>query len=152
MRQINLSKSSANKNLIVYDTSGVYTDNDICQNIDLNKGLPKIRENWIKERNDVEEYIGRNIKPEDNGILNNINAKAAVPAFDLSNFKPLRAKKVKDQHKCHMLKLELSQKKWNILQFVKIWGVKKLVMKFVKIIHILQNLIKNTSIHHSGIC
>ena len=93
MRQINLSSSSSNKNLIVYDTSGVYTDNKTCQNIDLNKGLPKIRENWIKERNDVEEYIGRNVKPEDNGILNNIQAKAAVPEFDLSNFTPLKAKK-----------------------------------------------------------
>jgi phosphomethylpyrimidine synthase len=93
MRQINLSESSSNKNFIVYDTSGVYTDSNICNDIDLNKGLPKIRENWIKERNDVEEYIGRNVKPEDNGILNNIAAKTSVPEFDLSNFIPLKAKK-----------------------------------------------------------
>lgn len=92
MRQINLSKTSANKNFVVYDTSGAYTDNAICNDLNINEGLPKIRKNWILERNDVEEYFGRNVKPEDNGILLNKNAKASVPEFDLKDFKPLRAK------------------------------------------------------------
>ena len=94
MRQINLSKNSDNKSIKVYDTSGVYTDNKICQSLDLNKGLPKIRKNWILERGDVEEYVGRNVTPEDNGILikGGENIKASVPEFDLSNYKPLRAK------------------------------------------------------------
>ena len=93
MRQIALSKESDNKYFITYDTSGVYTDLEICDKIDLNKGLPKIRENWIKERGDVEEYEGRTVKPEDNGILvKNSNAKATVPEFDLRNFIPLKAK------------------------------------------------------------
>lgn len=34
-----------------YDTSGAYTDPDIS--IDIKKGLPKIREKWVLDRNDV---------------------------------------------------------------------------------------------------
>lgn len=37
----------------VYDTSGVYTDPTV--NIDLTKGLPKLREQWIGERGDTEQ-------------------------------------------------------------------------------------------------
>ena len=39
--------------LRVYDTSGVYTDPKV--QIDLNKGLPSIRQVWIEERNDTEK-------------------------------------------------------------------------------------------------
>tara|TARA_A100001388_G_scaffold277655_1_gene270274 strand:+ start:9515 stop:11371 length:1857 start_codon:yes stop_codon:yes gene_type:complete len=38
-------------NYPTYDTSGAYTDPDIS--IDIKKGLPKIRENWVLGRNDV---------------------------------------------------------------------------------------------------
>ena len=38
--------------LMVYDTSGVYTDPKVA--IDLNKGLPNVRESWIEERADTE--------------------------------------------------------------------------------------------------
>ena len=41
-----------NDPVYVYDTSGVYTDPKI--EIDLEKGLPRLRESWITERNDVE--------------------------------------------------------------------------------------------------
>ncbi|MEN2751807.1 phosphomethylpyrimidine synthase ThiC [Psychrobacter sp. FBL11] len=37
----------------VYDTSGVYTDPDA--QIDLTRGLPKLREGWIDERGDTEQ-------------------------------------------------------------------------------------------------
>ena len=40
----------------VYDTSGVYTDPNV--DIDLSKGLPKLREGWIKERGDTEQLNG----------------------------------------------------------------------------------------------
>ncbi len=40
----------------VYDTSGVYTDPNV--DIDLTKGLPKLREGWIKERGDTEQLNG----------------------------------------------------------------------------------------------
>ncbi|WP_066804496.1 phosphomethylpyrimidine synthase ThiC [Moraxella oblonga] len=49
-----LAKDGLEKNepILVYDTSGVYTDPTV--KIDLNQGLPKLRENWIDERDDTE--------------------------------------------------------------------------------------------------
>jgi phosphomethylpyrimidine synthase len=91
MRRINLTATSDNKFFDVYDTSGVYTDDAVCDKIDLNKGLPKLRQDWILERGDVEDYSGRDVKPEDNGIFI-AGAKSSVPEFDLSKFKPMRAK------------------------------------------------------------
>ncbi|ENU18241.1 phosphomethylpyrimidine synthase [Acinetobacter bohemicus ANC 3994] len=41
-----------NPDILVYDTSGVYTDAKVA--IDLNKGLPNVRESWIAERDDTE--------------------------------------------------------------------------------------------------
>ncbi|WP_407303185.1 phosphomethylpyrimidine synthase ThiC [Acinetobacter sp.] len=41
-----------NPDILVYDTSGVYTDPNLT--IDLNKGLPNVREAWIEERQDTE--------------------------------------------------------------------------------------------------
>ena len=84
MRQINLSKGSEKKSFIVYDTSGIYTDPKLSNNIDLNNGLPKLRQKWIEERNDVEKYDGRNSKPEDNGIFVK-GAKSSVPEFIRKN-------------------------------------------------------------------
>lgn len=58
MREISLTDTptglGGEKNLpiVVYDTSGVYTDPDIA--IDLNKGLPHVREQWIEQRNNTE--------------------------------------------------------------------------------------------------
>ncbi|VAW58895.1 Phosphomethylpyrimidine synthase ThiC [hydrothermal vent metagenome] len=40
----------------VYDTSGPFSDPDI--EIDLMKGLPDVRSNWVAERNDTEELSG----------------------------------------------------------------------------------------------
>ena len=91
MRQIKLSEKSEAKNFTVYDPSGPYSDQDFLDKIDLNKGLPKLRQSWILERGDVEEYQGRVVKPQDNGIFA-AGVKASAPEFDLSAFKPLRAK------------------------------------------------------------
>jgi len=41
-----------NESIPVYDTSGPYTEPTV--EIDVYKGLPKLRESWIEERNDVE--------------------------------------------------------------------------------------------------
>lgn len=41
-----------NPSILVYDTSGVYTDPKVS--IDLNKGLPSVRGAWIDERGDTE--------------------------------------------------------------------------------------------------
>ena len=64
MREISLS--GGNKPVTVYDTSGAYTDPNA--KIDIYAGLPKLRAEWIRERGDVEEYAGREVKPEDNGL------------------------------------------------------------------------------------
>ena len=65
MREIALTN---NTTFTVYDPSGVYSDQNFLDKIDLNKGLPKLRQQWIMERGDVEEYQGRIVKPEDNGV------------------------------------------------------------------------------------
>ena len=41
-----------NPPVMVYDTSGVYTDPNV--QIDLNKGLPSVRQTWIEARNDTD--------------------------------------------------------------------------------------------------
>ena len=63
MRQINLSptidvdgKRVENEPVVVYDTSGPYTDPEY--KVDLHKGLPKIRERWIEERGDTVKLDG----------------------------------------------------------------------------------------------
>ena len=91
MRQISLTNGSQ---FSVYDTSGIYTDDQKCHDIDLNKGIAKTRADWILQRDDIEEYDGRQVKPEDNGIFVK-GAKSSVPEFDLTRWKPLRAKKGK---------------------------------------------------------
>jgi len=55
MREISLESKAGDINppVCVYDTSGPYTDPDAS--IDIYKGLPKLREKWIVERNDVEQ-------------------------------------------------------------------------------------------------
>ena len=66
MREIDLDPSAGEPPVRVYDPSGVYTDNNAT--IDVEKGLKPIRAEWILGRGDVEEYDGRDIKPEDNGL------------------------------------------------------------------------------------
>ncbi|WP_168418390.1 phosphomethylpyrimidine synthase ThiC [Acinetobacter towneri] len=59
MREIELTDTPTglggehNPPIMVYDTSGVYTDPNV--EIDLNKGLPNIRDSWIEERQDTEK-------------------------------------------------------------------------------------------------
>lgn len=59
MREISLSDTKdkdgntlKNEPITVYDTSGPYTDDTLTINIE--KGLPKLREKWIANRNDTE--------------------------------------------------------------------------------------------------
>ncbi|MFE7635602.1 phosphomethylpyrimidine synthase ThiC [Kitasatospora sp. NPDC057518] len=50
----------------LYDTSGPYTDPSYEP--DVRRGLPALRDPWIRQRGDVEEYDGRESRPEDDGI------------------------------------------------------------------------------------
>ena len=47
------NKVEKNESVTVYDTSGPYTDSNY--QIDLKKGLPRLREEWIVKRGDVEQ-------------------------------------------------------------------------------------------------
>ena len=93
MREISLSPTEGysgteeNQPVRVYDTSGAYTDPNV--EIDIEKGLGKLRKDWILERNDVEEYTGRDIKPEDNGVHGEINKTEWFPNTIMT---PLKAK------------------------------------------------------------
>ncbi|WP_434341282.1 phosphomethylpyrimidine synthase ThiC [Motilimonas cestriensis] len=46
----------SNEPIPVYDASGPYTDPNV--DIDVHKGLPKLRQQWILDRNDTEELEG----------------------------------------------------------------------------------------------
>jgi phosphomethylpyrimidine synthase len=55
-----------NEPVRVYDTSGVW--DDTAERCDVREGLPALRREWIVARGDVEEYEGRALQPEDNGL------------------------------------------------------------------------------------
>jgi len=51
----------------VYDASGLWGDPEFRG--DVRDGLPGVRREWIVGREDVEEYAGREVKPQDDGYL-----------------------------------------------------------------------------------
>jgi len=76
-----------NPPITVYDTSGPYSDPDY--QVDLEKGLPKLREKWIMERGDVEQlpHLSSEYGKE---RLN--NESLTHLRFDHVNHTPLKAK------------------------------------------------------------
>lgn len=91
MREIDLAPESKEEPMRVYDTSGPYSDPSI--QIDIQKGLPPLRQEWIMQRGDVEIVEGRARKPEDDGLAPGEVLKVAQ--FDRSNVPVLRAKEGK---------------------------------------------------------
>jgi phosphomethylpyrimidine synthase len=77
MREITLHPSANERPLTVYDASGPYTDRNT--HIDIEQGLPRLREAWITARSDVEAYVGRAVQAIDNGA----GPHAAVQEFPL---------------------------------------------------------------------
>ncbi len=75
-REIALHPSSGEPPFRVYDTSGPYTDE--APAIDVNAGLARIREPWVRARA-VEQYEGRAVKPEDNGLAGEAHAAREFP-------------------------------------------------------------------------
>ena len=63
-REVVLEASANEAPVRLYDTSGPYTEENA--RFDVQKGLPPMRADWIHARGDVEEYEGREIRPEDN--------------------------------------------------------------------------------------
>ncbi|MEP3524426.1 MAG: phosphomethylpyrimidine synthase ThiC [Hyphomicrobiales bacterium] len=66
MREIQVHPTAGEPNVIVYDSSGPYTDTNV--ETDIAKGLPRFRESWVEAVGDCERYEGRHVKPEDNGF------------------------------------------------------------------------------------
>ena len=77
MRKVSLTdtiiegKVEKNGDVLLYDTSGFYTDPNI--KIDIKKGLPRFREEWLKNRKDLEkltEYTSKysNLRLEDESL------------------------------------------------------------------------------------
>jgi len=87
----------ANLPVRVYDTSGVWTNPDA--KCDVREGLPALRRDWIESRGDIEEYVGREILPQDNGYLTKgaeevarVNDRGTLEEFPGLRRAPLRAK------------------------------------------------------------
>ncbi len=104
MREIALTdtkfngKNIANAAVTVYDTSGPFTDIDLT--VDVKQGIPKIREQWILDRGDVEQMDGMS-SLYGNERMNN-------KGLDYLRFekieKPLRAKKGANVSQMHYAK------------------------------------------------
>jgi phosphomethylpyrimidine synthase len=120
MREIELTETPTglggeyNPPVMVYDTSGVYTDTNVS--IDLNKGLPNVRENWIEERNDTEmlDSLSSSFGQERLRDIRTADIRFAHIQ------KPRRAKAGKMSRRCIMPNKALLPLKWNTSLFVKI--------------------------------
>src|SRR5438093_1089929 len=90
MREI--TQSGGNPPIMVYDTSGPYTDPDA--RIDIRKGLSALREQWISARADTELLSG---PTSEYGRRRLADPKLAELRFDLHR-KPRRGKCVTQMH------------------------------------------------------
>jgi len=88
-------KTTTNAPVTIYDTSGPYTDP--TADIDIKKGLPALRDEWIRNRGDVEEL--------DNQTSEYGRERFEDTSLDHLRFehikKPLRAKKGKNVSQLH---------------------------------------------------
>ena len=89
------NKKTTNAPVTIYDTSGPYTDPNI--EIDIKKGLPLVRDEWIRNRGDVEELDGQTSEYG--------RERFSDTSLDHLRFehirKPLRAKKGKNVSQLH---------------------------------------------------
>jgi phosphomethylpyrimidine synthase len=89
MRAVDLEPSSGEPPVVLYDTSGPYTDPG--QRIDIMAGLAELRAQWIRDRGDVEEVAQREVRPEDNGQLGP-DRSGGVQSFPNTRKRVLRAR------------------------------------------------------------
>lgn len=64
-RNIAIDEKDNPRTFKVYDVSGPFFDSE--QEFDIKTALPKLRQQWILERDDVQKIIGRNYNPKDDG-------------------------------------------------------------------------------------
>ena len=79
-----------NPPVTIYDTSGPYTDDSV--EIDVRKGLPRLRQQWIEDRGDVEELASITSMYGQERLA---NERLDHLRFDYLK-KPLRAKPMKN--------------------------------------------------------
>jgi phosphomethylpyrimidine synthase len=108
MREISLTPTKSfngaieeNAPVRVYDCSGPWGDPIFTGSVE--EGLPALRAKWIRSRGDVDEYAGREVKPQDNGYLSGKHAEYAskaeknrlveFPGLTSNRRRPLRASK-----------------------------------------------------------
>ncbi|UXY20821.1 phosphomethylpyrimidine synthase ThiC [Streptomyces cynarae] len=77
VRRVHLTNGQS---VTLYDTSGPYTD-PLAQT-DVRRGLAPLRENWITARGDTEEYAGRPVRPEDDGIKHTSSPRGGLRNLD----------------------------------------------------------------------
>ncbi len=100
-REISLSDTpsafGAEKNpaVMVYDTSGPYTDPNVA--IDIRNGLPALRAQWIAQRGDTEQLAG---PTSDYGLHRLNDDSLSSMRFNLSR-QPVRAKAGKNVSQMH---------------------------------------------------
>ncbi len=85
MREIAVHPTAGEPPVTVYDSSGPYTDPS--HPVLIEKGLPRLRHDWVVARGDVAAYDGRHVKPEDNGFA---TGERLTPEFSVRH-QPLRA-------------------------------------------------------------
>jgi phosphomethylpyrimidine synthase len=85
-REVALHPSANEPPVKLYDPSGPYTDEAF--KVDILKGAPRTRDQWVLARGDVESYDGRPVKAEDNGGATGERLVAPFPA----SRNPFRAK------------------------------------------------------------
>jgi phosphomethylpyrimidine synthase len=107
MREIEVSPTKSytgaitpNDPVRVYDCSGPWGDPEFTGKSE--EGLPALRAKWVRDRGDVEEHDGREVKPQDNGYLSGKHAEYAsqaeknrlveFPGLKGQRRRPLRAK------------------------------------------------------------
>src|SRR5881296_948453 len=106
MREISLAPTrtfdgrlEVNEPVRVYDCSGPWGDPDFNGSVE--DGLPPLRRDWILKRGGVQEYDGREVRPQDNGYLSGKHAEYAsqaeknrlveFPGLKVRRRRPLRA-------------------------------------------------------------
>jgi len=82
-------EAEENRAIRLYDTSGPYTDPLV--ETDVRQGLPPLRRAWVLERGDVEEYEGREVRLQDDGLRAD-DPRANREIFPGVRRRPLRAK------------------------------------------------------------
>ncbi|CAN7377591.1 phosphomethylpyrimidine synthase ThiC [Phyllobacterium sp. LjRoot231] len=86
MREIAVHPTAGEPNVTVYDSSGPYSDPSA--EIDIARGIPRVRESWLAAQGDTHSYDGRRVIPADNGFA---TGERLTPEFPIRN-NPLKAR------------------------------------------------------------